>query len=556
MMNHIQEKQFDNIIESKILHKGFRLPKTSSHRKGLKCFGLLLLLSTMVGLSLNVSSDVSALKYQVDTIPFLIPESPQNNYISNGSVSVLYDPFRIRYDDPDDVFIPKDYWYFKTEPINDFCRFYLNQSFIRVNNTFVSTNNSTGEYQYTDLHYRLPYYDSRLISIHGASVSEEFFHCNSDGPIQNPDISTISMPAYVFGNPNGRAWLPYRYDVSGVFRSFQRKNDNGVVVGTKFDLSELFDYGSNVIGNPPDTIYYMDIPLGVRSPSSDLTGGSHVRVDFRIYLDADEVNGEPSIGSNNSEMLTVKVLPVAFDYTTVGSVNIPCSSELYTNPNELEAPYYFEYICEGDLPSFLPDHNPLLLGFTIKLHGSPYLWSYNGTRFVLFDSFTVTTNYDDTPASEPFGRDIDGGDVDSAPGFLSDGADTSQVDWFYSLTQMFSFTAINPFAPIFTMFSDPDNGCVHIPTIAGMLGATSDSVCPFFNSSIRSIVTPVFMLVGNMILFGFFVRWLGASSGNFFEDSATESLQYNTYYDYGRDRSFRGFRRLRGGASSNRRINK
>lgn len=74
---------------------------------------------------------------------------------------------------------------------------------------------------------------------------------------------------------------------------------------------------------------------------------------------------------------------------------------------------------------------------------------------------------------------------------------------------MFSFTFLNPFIGIFELFND--SGCVSIPTIAGMVGSDETTYCPWFDSSVRNILTPVFGLSSMILIFGFAVRWLGSS---------------------------------------------
>ena len=51
-----------------------------------KCYGVLSLLSIIFGFSLNACSDTSALQYQVDKIPLMIPS------ISNTFPNSLVDP--------------------------------------------------------------------------------------------------------------------------------------------------------------------------------------------------------------------------------------------------------------------------------------------------------------------------------------------------------------------------------------------------------------------------------------------------------------------------------
>lgn len=77
---------------------------------------------------------------------------------------------------------------------------------------------------------------------------------------------------------------------------------------------------------------------------------------------------------------------------------------------------------------------------------------------------------------------------------------------------MFSFTFLNPFIGIFELFND--SGCVSIPTIAGMVGSSNTTYCPWFDSSVRNILTPVFGFSSMILLFGFVIYWLRSGSSD------------------------------------------
>ena len=70
------------------------------------------------------------------------------------------------------------------------------------------------------------------------------------------------------------------------------------------------------------------------------------------------------------------------------------------------------------------------------------------------------------------------------------------------------------------MFRSGDT-CASIPNLASMLHSNETQVCAFFPSTVRDILTPVFVLASMMLVFGFVVRWLGSSSGNMFEDQTS-----------------------------------
>lgn len=135
-----------------------------------------------------------------------------------------------------------------------------------------------------------------------------------------------------------------------------------------------------------------------------------------------------------------------------------------------------------------------------------------------FKDFYIITNGDLTPSGwsgSPIGS---GGNTSSTPG--SNIGTGSTVDYTYSLSHLFSFDFLNPFAGLFNLFSD-NSSCASIPTLSGMLNAQESQVCPWFDSTTRNIVTPVLGLSSMMLLVGFVVRWLGSSSGNMFEDQTS-----------------------------------
>lgn len=79
------------------------------------------------------------------------------------------------------------------------------------------------------------------------------------------------------------------------------------------------------------------------------------------------------------------------------------------------------------------------------------------------------------------------------------------------LLGIFNITLLNPFAGIWEMFNS--GGCVSIPTIAGWVGSKDTTYCSWWPQSIRATLTPVFSISSMVLLFGFFVRWLGGGDG-------------------------------------------
>lgn len=80
------------------------------------------------------------------------------------------------------------------------------------------------------------------------------------------------------------------------------------------------------------------------------------------------------------------------------------------------------------------------------------------------------------------------------------------------LGSLFTFNIINPFIGIFDMFL-PGSSCASIPTLASWVHSDTTTVCSWWPSNVRNVLTPVFSLLSSMLLFGFIVRWL--DKGNF-----------------------------------------
>lgn len=156
---------------------------------------------------------------------------------------------------------------------------------------------------------------------------------------------------------------------------------------------------------------------------------------------------------------------------------------------------------------------------------------YNPSNFLTYDydgayfnaSYLITNN--DTTWSGLTANDAPTGEsLEDAPGYHQlygyshDSNSCVEGDFLCQLSSIFSFDLLNPFRPLFNLFLD-QNSCQQIPILASMIHSQETQVCPWFSAQTRNIVTPVLGIASIMLLFGFIVRWLGARSGNFFEDS-------------------------------------
>lgn len=80
---------------------------------------------------------------------------------------------------------------------------------------------------------------------------------------------------------------------------------------------------------------------------------------------------------------------------------------------------------------------------------------------------------------------------------------------------LFTFNILNPFTAFFDMFIS-GSSCASIPILASWVHSETSTVCSWWPSNVRDVLTPVFSIGFSMLLFGFLVRWLdkGKLSGS------------------------------------------
>lgn len=214
--------------------------------------------------------------------------------------------------------------------------------------------------------------------------------------------------------------------------------------------------------------------------------------------------------------------------------DVPCSLIEHhiddgDDENRLDFSCYYDPVVEN---AFSEKVNFRYLNLNLVFHGSweRYTPFFSTTGDYTFKDFSIVTNNNDTPSGWSGSSTGTGGDLSLAPGTISAQGGVSDVggepDFLLSLKELFTFDFINPFAGIFNLFSD-QSSCASIPTLAGMLHSEEDTVCPWFDSNVRGVVTPVFGLSSVMLVFGFAVRWLGARSGNLIEDSPSDTGDFS-----------------------------
>ena len=333
--------------------------------------------------------------------------------------------------------------------------------------------------------------------------------------------------------------LPYSYSSSGFYLKSKAIDSEGVHYSNTFSFSDM-------LNNNIPSFSYLSIPLhdtdGYFLDSSNLFSGRPMEVSGSFEFDG-SFAWHSNIGNNGSFFrVAFQAMPLVGSSTSWVDKYYDCSTNLITLSNLTR----LDFTCPFSLESSFV----MISGLRLEISGNDnYVWLTDAPwRFAI----NLITDNDSSPGRS-FNSKLTGGG--SIPGDASNlAASSSNTDWFSSLKHLFTFNFFNPFASIFTLFSDSST-CAQIPTIASMIHSNETQVCPFFDSTTRQIVTPIVAFSSIMLLFGFVVRWLGGSSGNFFDDATNQTLAHGTVYDASEDRTRSGWWRVqyRGG---NRRINK
>lgn len=472
--------------------------------KGKIC-GLLSALFITLGLSLSINlNDSSALQYNIQKIPlnFPGPNTASPNFYSSANS-------------------------FRIVTSNDISPSKMANQYV------VSMYNDNGTCKgraYQSLPYALDTSDNRLNIRYGFNGYNDinslpsnfgsFDPCLSVDPLSNYDSTSVGNLAPSLGAPTSgelQRLLPYRFSYDGFYRTDTRNSD-GLYYTNKFDLHNIFGPQGY-----PNTIYDLYIPFGSGKSdvSSTLTNNTPIEFSGEFVIDlADPSSAFGLIGS------TIQLETYYASSNGWGWDIIDCTWNLAKdNPDDPTSVYGLSYSCPTTLrpayngDSSIPSWDPSWDIPYFRLHIN-FNYETENTKFFqfIFDSSVSITNNDSTPGGD-WDDPVQGYDTHSAPGsaYQQDYHD-QEPDYGLSLSKLFNFTFINPFEPILHLFTD-NGSCVQIPTIAGMIHSEETQVCPWFDSNVRNIVTPVLGLSSMMLVFGFAVRWLGARSGNMFEDS-------------------------------------
>lgn len=517
-----------------------------------KCYGLLLALLIMFGLSLSVCLDSNALKHDYNGIPFLAPLVPNSvKVIDGGYTSIDWDNARdgggeysntqsfaiyargqaYSYNDNYKDLRFKDGMklsYLNFQPsqsngqnlcnlsssasanailsfdnsvsqgfnsVSQFDRiYYLNNNF---NNNFDNLTNTQSRCRFLGKFGQIP--PPRL----GEVATNTPFRPCKDSRYGNFSCSIQFNATGYFNDSFSNHW----FTSSGFYTNQRTTLVNGEQFEHLFSLSEMYN-------KPITSVDRIVLPLYDYSDywfnPYNFYQGRQFNFKGFFNFEPGEVNIHPNISNIATLKIRARVYATNPYQGTTGStiIEFPCTSKFtnYQNPSSVLTTVW-SYECPIELPFQTPYMFPVLDFDSHYNNNDNYLWLTNSSW--KFGRLFVVSDNDETPGGA-FGSDLPGA---NNPGQLSDylNNDETAEGLFDSLINLFTLDFINPFAPIFQMFGTGDE-CAQIPVIAGMLSSNETQVCPFFPANIRNILTPVIGLSSAMIIFGFCISWLRGSS--------------------------------------------
>lgn len=525
-----------------------------------KCFGLLLLCSITFGLSLSVcSGDINALKHEYNSLLVLNSPLPlrtnsssryfdwnsqdtTSNYTFGGSGFGLEFANDAWKDEYSSIRVPTELRYITADLNSSSCDFrsMFTQYYVRgslyENATITqseprlligsrSISSSSSLDSSTGAIYVPDYWNvDTCYSINGMT---SFNESSADITVNRPKPTSPNPQAFgSLGSFNALQVLRQDNYLPRTFKSGQftfqsvHRSSNGV------DYSRSLSF-STFLSQPIKSFSSLSIGLddssGYWTNDSNLYAGRHFDFHFNFYFDS-SVQFTSHFQSNGSIKIRASAAPKSVS-SPIDYVSFDCTSTFHDVQLETGLSHYWDISCPVDLSE---DYIAFVPSLVIDGDGYNVL---NTDGDWQFSSLYVISDYDDT-RGQSFNSDsrFTGYDIwtDYWDSFESD--NFQDADWFSSLTNLFGFNFINPFAPLFELFNSQES-CVSIPILSSMLHSEETQVCPWFDSTTRSILTPVLSLSSVMLVFGFAVHWLGARSGNLFEDSVeTDNFSFSNKF--------------------------
>lgn len=466
-----------------------------------KCF-VFLLLSVPLALSLLISSDTSALKYAYNAFPLFtnifVDNANNSSYISRSSVgsgfssSFLSDTSNSLSFDPDLL---------NSEATFEFCDdSYSNHIFSKSGGINPSRSSL------------LPSIYFRKVAESRNSVSLDNCLGHSPSyPLRRWSYDSIYSVSYNLSDGSPTKLV----DVPNLYFDFEQ---DGYDEGSLYSMSVPLTLSDNFKKIPSGTLLEWDFGL----TQSTANGFSYLSPDLEAVFDFSYFTADPDTSSFDTFYNSYRSTLSTDNPLTRPVCTIDRDYRFFTKDPEMWEQFRgFNVHCSYTAPSDLYYFSPIL--FLHSTVANDPILNYDYEHFYLGASYLVT-NGDPTWSGEYANPEPTGDNLTEAPGYHQLYGYPDQPhgcvegDWVCNLGNLFNFNFINPFAPIFALFTS-SNDCVSIPTIAGMIHSEETTVCPWFDSTTRSIATPVLGISSMMLIFGFAVHWLRSSSGNLFEDT-------------------------------------
>lgn len=509
-----------------------------------KCLGFFLLLGLSV-LSLLTSLDVNALSHDVKYLPLTSDSSWSGGYTGLLPENL---PFSVRWFEPNqpnfsNLKLNSNHYFLSTysEEQNE-CVLGSN---VLVGNPWRSMPiwQNSNEFYYSIPSYSFLYDATSSNSYAGhyndavcqQSISFGDYLPFSNIPFHyNMDWSSL-VNINLFDRGPYLDLEPYYYAFDSAYFHDSFTSPDGLQFSNNLRLSE-------VIGVAPNKFYDMTIPLGQLDErvAGPMVEGRHVTIKS-VFSNYNSVDGSFSTIDNQAPYLNFTPgsgVQLVYTGRFISSDTTPSVSSGYANCSSVTHSIAFEnyldleIICEWDSPVTYDDSQLYFALQFVTGQGQDFVFDTNID--LAYSSTFIITDYDDTPGGT-WGYEPTGNHLTDAPGSAEGlyirqqedkGIIIDGVNFSESLLRLFGFAFINPFAPLFNLFTN-QNQCANIPTIASMIHSEETYVCPYFDITTRNIVTPVLSIASVMLVFGFAVRWLGARSGNMFEDSVdTDSYKF------------------------------
>lgn len=520
------------------------------------CFGLLFALAITLGLSLSVcSEDTNALKHEYQGLSLLSPvvqiKHDTNNYIDwNNDDGDWYsfgtNPFVLKFEGNawdsslENLRVRKDLRYVGTQYNSETgqCEFsplgFDGQAFYSVyaSNSMIhdgldqsspdifpiSRGNTVGgairEYSYIPEVFTG---NKKCRSRSGMTdINVDSFNATYNGALPSwpngNDLAVYNVGS-VMANDN---YLPYWYQTDTLPFKDSHKQSDGVTYTKSFSFDTIFN-------RTITSFSYFSINLdeysGYWYDDNNLYSGRSIDFRFNFRFE-NPFTFEQTFLDSGSISLVADVKTKTYDPdSSFDRRTFTCTS---TQRQVGENDYYWDISCPVTLSEDFIVFVPSLIidGNGNKVFTTDGNWEFSSIYIVTDNDSSTGYSFNDSPTGN---TNI----WDSYWSANDNQFNPDEADWFKSLVSLFSFDFVNPFAPIFNLFNN--DSCANIPTLASMLHSNETQVCPWFDSNVRNITTPVLGLASMMLVFGFVVRWLGSRSGNFIEDSGGVDIG-NSYH--------------------------